>query len=74
MPRRFQVTGSRVEQIDPHEQMCRAKYLRMRQLPGTNIVVTDLGLYPIRGSAGLRAAADVALVAELEASFGELSK
>jgi hypothetical protein len=74
MARRFHVTGSQVAAVDPIteiEERARAKYLRMRQLPGTNYVLTDAGLYPTRGSAGLRAASDKALAVELEASIGK---
>ncbi len=56
----------RIEQV---EAQARAKYLLMRQLPGTEYVLTDAGMYPTRGSAGLRKAADLALEAELAASL-----
>jgi len=70
MGRKFLIAKGRVGAAwDDMEQRARAKYLRARQLPGTNYVLTDAALYPLMGSAGLRAAADKALEVEMEASI-----
>lgn len=72
MGRRFIIKGRKVSALDPVEvieEQARAKYLRIRQLPGTDYVITDAALYPTKGSAGLRAAAEKALTVELEASL-----
>lgn len=74
MSRRFRIKGRKVAFVDATEEQARAKYLRARQLPGTNLVITDAGLYPVRGSAGLRSAADKALRVEMEASIKEPKK
>ena len=50
-------------------ELRRAKYLDCRAIRGSDFVVTDLALYPVSTSAELRAAADKALEAELEASL-----
>lgn len=54
---------------DDHEQKAERRYLFERRIPGTEYVLTDAGKYPTRGSAGLRADADAALIAELEGSL-----
>ena len=59
--------------FDDREEKAQVRYLLTRRLPGTNLVITDAGLYPTRGSAKLRAAADKALEAELEASLTVLT-
>jgi hypothetical protein len=75
MARRFIVASGKVTPaVDPIEEQARAKYLRIRNIPGTNYVLTDAALYPTQGSAGLRAAADKALAIELEASTKESNK
>jgi hypothetical protein len=59
-------TASRVE-IAEHQ--ARAKYLRARLIPNTRLAISDAALYPTKGSAGLRAAAEKALEVEIEASL-----
>lgn len=73
MSRRFQVKGSRVVNLD---ELARAKYLDAKRIGGSRWVVTDEIIsapFP-RGSAELRAAADAALVVEMQASLGAAVK
>jgi hypothetical protein len=77
MSRRFLIAKGRVGPAwDTVEERARARYLLARQLPGTHWVLTDAALYRRlpHGSAELRAAADAALEAELEASIKEAEK
>lgn len=69
MGRRFRIKGRRVAAVaDRAEEQARAKYLDARLIRGSELAISDLGLYPVKGSAELRAAADKALEVELEAS------
>lgn len=72
MGRHFRIKGRRVAVVaDLAEEQARAKYLRAREIGGSHYVVTD-ALYRApfpQGSADLRAAAEKALVAELEKSI-----
>lgn len=73
MGRKFQVSGSRVVNLD---ELARAKYLDAKRIGESRWVVTDEMIsapFP-RGSADLRAAADRALVVEMEASLMEPKK
>jgi hypothetical protein len=69
MPRRSKTTAGKVDIL---ELRC-ARYLDIRAIRGSDFVVTDAILRApfAQGSAGLRAAADKALAAELEASLEE---
>lgn len=68
MGRRFRIKGRKVAVVDVVDEQARAKYLDARLIRGSDLAISDLGLYPVAGSAGLRAAADKALKVELEAS------
>ncbi len=68
MTRRIVASGVCGPAWDTIEEKAHARYLLERRIPGTDFVLTDAGKYPTRDSAGLRAAADAALIAELEAS------
>lgn len=85
MPRRFHINGRRVVAIDPlsaYEERARARYLDVRAIKDSDYAVPDHVFYgPRRGavvppltSAELRAAADEALVLEIEASIERLKK
>lgn len=74
MTRRFLIAKGVVgPAFESHEERAHARYLRERRIPHTEFVLTDFGRYPTKGSDGMRAAADAALLVELEASL-ELPK
>jgi hypothetical protein len=73
MGRKFRINGKRVVDL---AEVARAKYLDAKRIGGSRYVVTDV-LYRApfpEGSAGLRAAADKALVVEMESSIQEPKK
>jgi hypothetical protein len=73
MGRKFRINGKRVVDVD---ELARSKYLDAKRIDGSRYVVTDEMIsapFP-RGSADLRAAAEKALIAELEASIKEPKK
>ena len=83
MSRRFLIAKGKVGPLfDSVEARARAKFLDVRAIKGSDYVVPDHVFYgPRRGpvvppltSAELRAAADEALVAEIEASIERLKK
>jgi hypothetical protein len=67
MGRKFLIAKGRVgPAFDTVEERARARYLRVRQLPGSDWVITDAGLYTRRTTGGraleveLQAAVDLA--------------
>lgn len=70
MSRRFSIVDGKLgPAFDDPDTILELRRDRERRLPHTDLVITDFGLYPTRGSDGMREAADAALLIELEASL-----